>query len=173
MCSSISSSKPTSTEAWSGNISKLSHTNSDKLKDDMILILSAMRVYAIVTRGNLEPLSLDVDYHHNYDGSKAKETKAACIISLSSSLIIWHIIIGVRYSYKMWNSLDSSLDIARSNIGKREILHQFCACRAKDVKHLKRYLPMLNIHRIPLVQCWSLILERHTTCAMTAAASYC
>jgi hypothetical protein len=50
-----------------GDILKLTHANYDEWKDDMILILSAMRAYAIVTRQDPEPQPLDFDHDDNYD----------------------------------------------------------------------------------------------------------
>jgi hypothetical protein len=52
----------------------------------MILILSAMRAYAIVTGEDPEPQPLDFDHDDNYDDWKAKEAEAASIIRLSCSL---------------------------------------------------------------------------------------
>jgi hypothetical protein len=65
--------------SWS-DIAKLIQNNDDERKDNMILILSAMRVYAIVTREDPELQLLNFDHHDNYDNWKAKEAKAASII---------------------------------------------------------------------------------------------
>jgi len=44
----------------------------------MILILSSMRAYAIVTGDDPEPQPLDFDHDDNYDDWKANEAEAAC-----------------------------------------------------------------------------------------------
>jgi len=49
MSSSITSSEPAFNKTRWGDIPKLTHANYDEWKDDMILILSAMKAYAIVT----------------------------------------------------------------------------------------------------------------------------
>jgi len=73
MSSSITSSKPAFNNTRRGNIPKLTHANYDEWKDDMILILSAMGAYAIVTGDDPEPQPLDFDHDDNYDDWKAKE----------------------------------------------------------------------------------------------------
>jgi len=69
----ISSSKPASNTIRCGDIPKLTHANYDKWKDNMILILSAMRAYASVTGDDSEPQPLDFDHDDNYDDWKDKE----------------------------------------------------------------------------------------------------
>jgi len=55
-----------------GNIPQITHTNYDEWKDDIILILSAMRAYAIITGEDPEPQPLDFDHDDNYEDWKAK-----------------------------------------------------------------------------------------------------
>ena len=68
-----------------GDIPKLTHANYDKWKDDMILILSAMGAYAIVTGDDPEPQPHHFNHDDNYDDWKAKEAEAASMIRLSCS----------------------------------------------------------------------------------------
>jgi len=82
-----------------------------------------MRVYAIVTGDDPEPQPLNFDHNDNYDDWKAKEAKAASMIRLSSSPEVRCIVKGMRNPLKMWNTLETSLDTARSYIGRQDILH--------------------------------------------------
>jgi len=61
----------------------------------MILILSAMKAYAIVTGEDPEPQPLDFDHDDNYDDWKAKEAEAASIIRLSSSSEVRRFVKGI------------------------------------------------------------------------------
>jgi hypothetical protein len=81
----MSSSEPAFNKTKSGDIPKLTYTNYDEWRDDMILILSAMKTYAIVTGDDPEPQPLDFDHDDNYDDWKAKEAEAASIIRHSCS----------------------------------------------------------------------------------------
>jgi len=91
----MTSSEPAFNKMWRGNIPKLTHANYDEWKDDMILILSAMRAYAIVTGEDPDPQRLDFDHDDNYDDWKAKEAKAAPMIRLACSPKVWHIVKGI------------------------------------------------------------------------------
>ena len=75
-----------------GDMPKPTHTNYDEWKDDMILILSAMGAYAIVTGEDSELQPLDFYHDDNYDDWKAKEAEAASIIRLSCSPEIQRIV---------------------------------------------------------------------------------
>ena len=88
----MTSSEPAFNKTRWGDIPKLTHANYDEWKDDMILILSAMRAYAIVTGEDPEPQPLDFDHDDNYDDWKAKEAEAASIIRLSCSPEIQRIV---------------------------------------------------------------------------------
>jgi hypothetical protein len=99
----MTSSEPTFKKPRWGNIPKLTHANYDEWKDDMILILSAMIAYAIVTREDPEPHPHDFDHDDNYDDWKAKEAEGATIIRLSCSPKVRRIVKGIRYPHKMWN----------------------------------------------------------------------
>jgi len=127
MSSSITSSKPAFNKTRWGDIPKLTHANYDESKDDMILILSAMRAYAIVTRDDPEPQPLDFDHDDNYDDWKAKQAEAVSMIRLSCSPEIRPIVKGMRNPHEMWNIVQTSLDTARSYIGRQDILRQFGA----------------------------------------------
>ena len=94
----------------------------------MILILSAMRAYTIVTGEDPELQPRDFDCDDNYDDWKAKEPKAAPMIRLSCSPEVRHIVKGMRNSLKLWNTLVTSQDTTGSYIGRRDILRQFRAC---------------------------------------------
>jgi len=48
-----------------GNSPMLTHDNYDEWTDDILLILSAMKAYAIVTGGDPEPQPLDFDHDDN------------------------------------------------------------------------------------------------------------
>jgi len=81
----MTSSEPAFNKTRWGDIPKLTHDNYDEWKDDMILILSAMKAYAIVTGEDPELQPLDFDHDDNYDDWKAKEAEAASMIRLSCS----------------------------------------------------------------------------------------
>jgi hypothetical protein len=146
----MSSSEPAFNKSRWGDIPKLTHTNYDEWKDDMILVLSAMRAYAIVTGDDPEPQPLDFDHDDNYDDWKAKEAEAASMIRLSCSLEVRRIVKGMRNPLKMWNTLETSLDTAGSDIGRQDILRQFRACRPKEDEPLKAYFTKLSNYRTQL-----------------------
>jgi hypothetical protein len=77
---SITSSEPAFNKTRWGDIPKLTQGNYDEWKDDMILVLPAMRTDAIITRDDPEPQRLDVDHNNNYDQRKAKEAEAESMI---------------------------------------------------------------------------------------------
>jgi len=116
----------------------------------MILILSAMKAYAIVTGEDPEPQPLDFDHDDNYDDWKAKEAEAASMIRLSCSPEVRRIVKGIRNPHEMWNTLETSLDTAGSYIGRQDILRQFRACRPKEDEPLKAYFTKLSNYRIQL-----------------------
>jgi len=116
----------------------------------MILILSAMRAYAIITGEDPEPQPLDFNHDDNYDDWKAKEAEAASIIRLSCSPEVQRIVKGIRNPHKMWNTLETSLNTAGSYIGRQDILHQFCACRPKEDEPLKAYFTKLSNYQVQL-----------------------
>jgi len=144
MSSSINSSEPAYNKTKWVDIRNLTHTNYDEWKDDMILILSAMRAYRIITGDNPEPQPRDFDHDDNYDDWKAKEAEAASMIRLSCSPEVWRIIKGMRNPSEMWNTLETSLDTAGSYIGRQDILRQFCAYRPKEDEPLKAYFTKLS-----------------------------
>jgi len=135
----MSSSEPAFDKTRWGNIPKLTHTNYNEWKDDMILVLSAMKAYAIVIGDDPEPQPLDFDHDDNYDDWKAKEAKAASMIRLCCSPEVQRIVKGMRNPHEMWNTLEITLDTAGSYIGRQDILHQFCACQPKEDEPLKTY----------------------------------
>ena len=146
----MSSSEPAFNKSRWGDIPKLTHTNYDEWKDDMILVLSAMRAYAIVTGDDPEPQPLDFDHDDNYDDWKAKEAEAASMIRLSCSPEVRRIVKGMRNPREMWNTLETSLDTAGSYIGRQDILRQFRACRPKEDEPLKAYFTKLSNYRTQL-----------------------
>jgi hypothetical protein len=91
----MTSSKPAFNKTRWGNIPKLTHDNYDEWKDDMILILSAMKAYTIVTGQDPEPQPLGFDHDDNYDDWKAMEAEAASMIRLSCSSEVWRIVKGI------------------------------------------------------------------------------
>jgi len=116
----------------------------------MILILSAMKAYPIVTGEDSEPQRLDFDHDDNYDDWKAKEAEAASMITLSCSSEVQRIVKGIPNPHEMWNTLEMSLDTTGSYIGRQDILRQFRACRSKEDEPLKAYLTKLSNYRIQL-----------------------
>jgi len=116
----------------------------------MILILSAIKAYAIMTGEDPEPQPLDFDHDDNYDDWKTQEAEAASIIRLSCSSEVQRIVNGIRNPYEMWDKQEMSVDIAGSYIGRQDILHQFCACRPKEDEPLKAYFTKLSTYRIQL-----------------------
>jgi len=59
----------------------------------------------------------------------AKEAEAASINRLSGSPEVQCIVKGIRNPHEMYNTLETSLDTARSYIGKQDILCQFRTCQ--------------------------------------------
>jgi len=146
----MSSSEPTFNKSRWGDIPKLTHTNYDEWKDDMILVLSAMRAYTIVTGDDPELQPLDFDHDDNYDDWKAEEAEAASMIRLSRSPEVRRIVKGMRNPREMWNTLETSLDTAGSYVGRQDILRQFRACRPKEDEPLKAYFTKLSNYRTQL-----------------------
>ena len=60
------------------------------------------------------------------------------------------IVQGIRNPHEMWITLETTLDTAGSDIGRQDILRQFCACRPKEDKSLKAYFTKLSNYRIQL-----------------------
>jgi len=110
----------------------------------MILILSAMKAYTIVTGEDPEPQPLDVDHDDNYDDWKAKAAETVSMIRLSCFSEVRHIIKGIRNSQEMSNTLETSLDTTGFYIGRQDILCQFCACRPKEDEPLEAYCTKLS-----------------------------
>jgi hypothetical protein len=156
----MTSSEPDYNKTRWGTIPKLTHDNYDKWKDNMILIRSAMQAYGIVTRDDPEPQPLDFDHDDNYDDWKAKEAEAASMIRLSCSPKVQRIVKGIRNPHEMWNTLETSLDTARSYIGSQGILRQFRACRPKEDEPLKMYFTKLSNYRIHLVHTNNAVTDR-------------
>jgi hypothetical protein len=146
----MSSSKPTFNKTRWGDISKLTCTNYDELRDDMILILSFMRAYAIVTGDDPEPQPLDFNSDVINNDWKAKEAEAASMIRLSCSLEVWRIVKGMRNPIEMLNTLQTSLYTTGSYIGRQDILRQFRGCRPKEDEPLKTYFTKLSNYHIHL-----------------------
>jgi len=146
----MSSYEPTFNKSRWGDIPKLTHTNYDKWKDDIILVLSAMRAYAIITRDDPEPQPLDFNHDYNYDDWKAKEAEAASMIRLCCSAEVRRIVKGMRNPREMWNTLETSLDTAGSYIGRQDIIRQFRACRPKEDESLKAYFTKFSNYRSQL-----------------------
>jgi hypothetical protein len=88
----------------------------------MILIVSTMRAYLIVTGYDAEPQPLDFDHDDNYDDWKPKKSKAVSVLRLSCSPEVWHIVKGMRNLLEMWNTHETSLVPAGSYIGREDIL---------------------------------------------------
>jgi len=126
-----------------GDITRLTYANYNKWKDDMILVLSAIRAYAIVTGDDPEPQRLDLNHDKNYDNWKAKAAEAVPMIRLSCSPEVQRIVKGMRNPQEMWNTLETSLDSAGSYIGRQDILRQFRACQPKEDKPLRAYFTKL------------------------------
>jgi hypothetical protein len=95
----------------------------------MILVLSAMRAYAIVNGDYPEPQHLALDHNDNCEDCKAYEAEAPSMIRLSCSPNVRCIVKGMRNPDNKWNTLESSLDTAISYISRHDILRQAQACR--------------------------------------------
>jgi hypothetical protein len=108
----ITSSKPAFTKTKLGDILQLTLTNYDEWKYNIIVILSAMSAYAIVTREDPKLQTLNFDHDDYYDGLKAKEAEGASIIRLSCSPEVRCIIKDTTGSY----------------IGRHDIVCQFRTC---------------------------------------------
>jgi len=91
----MTSSEPAFNKTRWGGITKLTHDNYNEWKDDMILILSAMKAYAIVTAVDPELQPLDFDHDDNYNDWTAKEAEAAFMITLSYSSELRSIVKGI------------------------------------------------------------------------------
>ena len=115
-----------------------------------MLILSAMKAYAIVIGDDPELQPLDFDHDDNYDDWKAKDAEAASMIRLSCSPEVRRIVKGMRNSLEMWNTLETSMDTAGTYIGRQDILCQFRACRPKEDKPLKAYFTKISNYRTQL-----------------------
>jgi len=137
----MTSSEPTFNKTKWGDISKLTHTNYDEWRDNMIPVLSAMRAYAIVAGDDPEPQLLDLDHDDIYDDWKAKEAEATSIITLPCSHEVRHSVKGIRNPHEMWNVLETSLDTAGSYIGRQDILCQFRARRLRRTNHSNHTSP--------------------------------
>jgi hypothetical protein len=133
-----------------GDIPKLNHTNYDEWKDDIILILSAMRGYAIVTGEDPVPQPLDLDHDDNNDDWKANKSEAASMIKHSCAPKVRRIIKGIRNPHKVLNALETRLDAAGSYFSAQDNLRQFRACRPEEDEPLKVYFSKLSNYRIEL-----------------------
>jgi hypothetical protein len=156
----MSSSEPTFNKTRRGDIPKLTYNNYDEWRDDLILILSSMRAYAIVTGDDPEPQPLDFDHDDNYDDWKAKEAEAASKIRLSCSIEVRRIIKGMRNPLEMWNTVHTLLDTTRSYIGRQDILRQFRACQPQEKELLKTYFTKVSNYRIQLDHADDAITDR-------------
>jgi len=126
----------------------------------MILVLSAMRTYTIVTRDVPEPQPLDFDHDDNYDDWEATEAEAASIIRLSCYPEVRRIVKRIRNPHERWNILKTSLDTAGSHLGIQEILHQVCACRPKEDEPLKASFTNISNYRTQLDHTENAITDR-------------
>jgi len=146
----MSSSEPAFNKSRWGDIHKLTHANYREWKDDMILILSVMIAYEIVTGDDPEPQALVFEHNNNYNDWKAKETEAVSMIRHSCFRNVRPIVRGMRNTLEMWNTLQTSLDTTGEWIGRQDILRQYRACWPKEDKRLKTYFTKLSNYRIQL-----------------------
>jgi hypothetical protein len=146
----MTSSEPAFNKTRWGMIPKLTHQNYNEWKDDMILILSAMNAYIIVTGEDAEPQRLDFGHDDNYDDWKAKDAEVASIVRLSCSPEVLCIVKDIPNPHEMWNTLETSLATAGSYIGRQAILRQFRVCRPNKDKPLKSYFTKLSSYRVQL-----------------------
>lgn len=146
----MSSSKRTINMTRWGDILKYTHTNYNAWKHDKILILPAIRAYAIITGDNPEPQRLDFDPDDNDDDWRANEAEAVSIMKLFCSPKVHRIMKGIRYPLEMWTMLEPSLHTTGSYIGRRVVLHKFRACRSKEDEPLKPYSTKLSDYCIQL-----------------------
>jgi len=135
----MSSSEPAFNKTRWADIPKVTHTNYNKWKDDVILDLSAMGAYAIVPRDDPELQPLDFDHDDNYDDWNTKAAEDESMIRLLCSPKVRLIVRGMKTPHEMWNTLETSLDTAGSYISRQDILRQFCACRPKVEEPLIAY----------------------------------
>jgi len=69
----MSSPEPSLTKTICGDIPQLTHPNYNQWRDNMVLIISAMRAYAIVTGDDPEPQPLDFDQDDIYDDLRLRK----------------------------------------------------------------------------------------------------
>jgi len=114
----------------------------------MILILQAMRAFAIVAGDDPKPQPPDFDHDDDNGDWKAKEAEAACMMRLSCSPEVWHIVKGMGNPLEMWNTLETSLDTTGSYISRQHMIRQFCACWPKEDEPPKAYFTKLSNYSI-------------------------
>jgi hypothetical protein len=146
----MTSSKPSLNRTRSGDIPKLTHNNYDEWKDDTILILSAMKAYAMVTGEDPEPHPLDFDHDDNLDVWQDKEAKDASMIRLACYSEARRSLKGIRNRHEMWNTLDTSLDTTECYVGRQDILRLFHACQPKKDEPRKAYFTKLSNYGMQL-----------------------
>jgi hypothetical protein len=113
--------------AW-GVSAILTYANHHEWNHDMIVILSVMKAYAILTGDDPEPQHIDFDHDGNYDHWKAKEADTVSMMSLSSSPEVRRTINGMRIPHDMWNPPEATLRSGTHYMSRQDILHQSCAC---------------------------------------------
>jgi hypothetical protein len=135
----------------------------------MILILSALRAYTIVTGYDPEPQPLVFDHDDNYNHWKLKEAEAASEIRHSCFSEVRCIVKGIPNPHRMWNTLDTSLDTAGLCIGRQDILPQFDACRPKEDEPPKAYITKFSNYRIQLDHTDNAVTDRDIHSQMFAS----
>ena len=144
----MTSSEPAFNKTTWGDFHTLTHNNYGEWKDDMILMRSAMKAYAIITGEDPEPQPLDFDHNDNYDDWKAEAAEAVSMIRQSCSAEVRRIVKGIRNHHDMWNTLETSLDTAGSYIDRQDILRHFHACRPNEDEPLETYFTKLSNYSI-------------------------
>jgi len=144
MSSLMTSSKPAFIKTRWGDIPELTHANYNEWKDNMILILSAMGAYTIISGDDPKLQPLDFDHDDNYDHWKDEKAEASSMIRLSCTPEVRCIVKGMRNPHEMWNTIETSLDSTRSYIGRQDILRQFRSCQHKVDKPLNTYFTTLG-----------------------------
>lgn len=104
------------TSRW-GNILKMTHSNNDKWKDDMILILSAMRAYTTATREDPKLQPVDVNHDEKDDDWKPEEAEAVSVIRRSYTPKVRGIVTGIQNPHEMWNTPETFMDTTIFYVG--------------------------------------------------------
>jgi len=147
------------TSRW-GNILKMTHSNNDKWKDDMILILSAMRAYTTATREDPKLQPVDVNHDEKDDDWKPEEAEAVSVIRRSYTPKVRGIVTGIQNPHEMWNTPETFMDTTIFYVGWQDILGQFHACQPMEDNPLHAHFTKLRNYCIQVVYTYDAITNQ-------------